>query len=350
MAEAPEAAELGLGEELVSAVAAQGLGITELWATRFEEARRDLERSAALAQQIGQPYIEYASLAHLAVADTDRSFARAAEHSRQAIDLAERHGWTDSPCTGVACAVLADMLAWQGRPEEAEPWVQRAERTMSAEAEPAARLAVLCIRGRLELVYGRDREALAAFRAADRLADRLAPSHPLVARNRAWLLYTMVRLGDTERAGQALSGLGGHDSDHVEARIAVSALRLAQDNPDAAAAALAPVLDGSAAEIPRMWLAFAFLLGAIALDALGVPMPPAMPWSARWTWPSPTARWRRSCCTRCRACWSVMPGTAPPTPPWSPRSAACSPGQGREGMGGWHPPMSGRVLGVRPPG
>ena len=271
LAEAPEAAELGLGEELVSAVAAQGLGITELWATRFEEARRDLERSAALAQQIGQPYIEYASLAHLAVADTDRSFARAAEHSRQAIDLAERHGWTDSPCTGVACAVLADMLAWQGRPEEAEPWVQRAERTMSAEAEPAARLAVLCIRGRLELVYGRDREALAAFRAADRLADRLAPSHPLVARNRAWLLYTMVRLGDTERAGQALSGLGGHDSDHVEARIAVSALRLAQDNPDAAAAALAPVLDGSAAEIPRMWLALAFLLGAIALDALGRP-------------------------------------------------------------------------------
>ena len=134
LAEAPEAAELGLGEELLSAVAAQGLGITELWATRSEEAQRDLERSVALAQQIEQPYIEYASLAHLAVADTDRSFTQADEHGRQAIDLAERHGWTDSPCTGVACAVLADMLAWQGRPEEAEPWAQRAERTMSAEA------------------------------------------------------------------------------------------------------------------------------------------------------------------------------------------------------------------------
>ena len=129
---------------MLSAVAAQGLGITELWATRSGEAQRDLERSVALAQQIGQPYIEYASLAHLAVPDMDRSFAQAAGHSRQAIDLAERHGWTDSPCTGVACAVLADMLAWQGRPEEAEPWAQRAERTMSAEAEPAARLVVLC--------------------------------------------------------------------------------------------------------------------------------------------------------------------------------------------------------------
>ena len=124
---------------------------------------------------------------------------------------------------------------------------------------------------RLELAHGRDREALAAFRAAERLADRLAPSHPLVARDRAWLLYTLVRLGDTERAEQALSGLGVHDSDRAEARIAASALRLARDNPDAAAAALAPVLDGSVSEIPRMWLALAFLLGAIALDALGDP-------------------------------------------------------------------------------
>jgi hypothetical protein len=49
LAKAPEAAGLGLGEELLSAVAAQGLGITELWATRFEEARRDLERSVVLA-------------------------------------------------------------------------------------------------------------------------------------------------------------------------------------------------------------------------------------------------------------------------------------------------------------
>jgi hypothetical protein len=40
----------------VAVVAAQGLGITELWATRFEEARRDLGRSVTLAQQIGQPY------------------------------------------------------------------------------------------------------------------------------------------------------------------------------------------------------------------------------------------------------------------------------------------------------
>ena len=269
LAETPEAAELGLSGEMVSAAALQALGRTEVWAGRFEEAQRDLERSAALARQVGLPYSEYPALAHLAVADMDHSFARAAEHSRQAIDLAERHGWTGEHCAGVAYAVLADMLAWQGRPEEAEPWIQRAERTMRAEAEPAAILAVLCIRGRLELASGRDADALAAFEAAGRLAGHLPAPRPLVTQMRAWLLCALVRLGDTERADQALAGLSEHDPGSPETRIATAALRLAQGNADAAAAALEPVLDGAASGIPWMWLAHAFLLEAIARDALG---------------------------------------------------------------------------------
>ena len=54
-------------------------------------------------------------------------------------------------------------------------------------------------------------------------------------------------------------------------RIAMAALRLAQDDPHAATAALAPVLDGSA-PVPRFDLAgSAFMLEAIARDALGDP-------------------------------------------------------------------------------
>jgi LuxR family transcriptional regulator, maltose regulon positive regulatory protein len=272
LAEAPEAAELGLSGELVSAAALMVLGRIEVWASRSEEARRDLERSATLARQAGLSYWEYASLAALAVADMGQSFALAAEHARQAIDLAERHGWADENCDGVAYAVLADMLAWQGRPEEAEPWIQRAERvarTMRTEAEPAAMLAVVCVRGRLELASGRDADALAAFEAAGRLAGHLSAPPLLVTQMQAWLLCALVRLGDTERAGQALAGLSDQDRDSPETRIATAALRLAQDNADAAAAALAPVLDGSAAGISWMWLTQALLLEAIARDALG---------------------------------------------------------------------------------
>jgi len=80
-----------------------------------------------------------------------------------------------------------------------------------------------------------------------------------------------VRLGDTERAEQALAGLGDHDRDRGEMRIATAVLRLAQHDPYAATAALAPVLDGSARVGWRSWLVEAFLLEAIAQDALGDP-------------------------------------------------------------------------------
>jgi hypothetical protein len=104
---------------------------------RSQEARRHLERSVALARQARQPNHEYGSLVHLAVAEMDQSFAQAAHRSRQAIDLAARHGWSDWSGDGVSFAVLADILAWQARPEEAQPWVLRAERARTAYAEPA---------------------------------------------------------------------------------------------------------------------------------------------------------------------------------------------------------------------
>ena len=107
-------------------------------------------------------------------------------------------------------------------------------------------LVIRYVRGMVELGRGRDREALAAFQAAERLARRLAGPHYFVPRIRALLVLTLVRLGETERAGQVLAGLGEQDRERGEIRIATAALRLAQDDPHAALAALAPVLDGSA--------------------------------------------------------------------------------------------------------
>jgi LuxR family maltose regulon positive regulatory protein len=54
-------------------------------------------------------------------------------------------------------------------------------------------------------------------------------------------------------------------------RIAAAVLRLAQDDPRAATAAVAPVLDGSAPVVWQVWLVEAFLLEAIARDSLGDP-------------------------------------------------------------------------------
>jgi LuxR family transcriptional regulator, maltose regulon positive regulatory protein len=201
----------------------------------------------------------------------DRSLARAAECSTQAIGLAERHGWTDEPSAGNVYGILGSVLAWQGLLEEAEPWIERAERTVTAEAEPTSALHVSYTRGLLELARGHDQEALAAFRTAERLTGHLAVPTFLVPLTRARLLLALVRLGETERAEQVLAGLGEQDRQCGEIRTVIAVLRLAQHDPHAATAALAPVLDGSAAPVRETWLVEAFVLEAIARDALGDP-------------------------------------------------------------------------------
>src|SRR6516164_3226132 len=238
LAEAPEAAQADLGEEL-RALALISLGGTELWVARFEEAERYLEQGIALARRIGRPYLEFTGLAY-AASTFFRSAALAVERARQAVELAERHGWADEPAAGAASAIPARVLIWQGRLEEAEPWIQHAERTLRAEAEPAVGLGIRLTRGLLELARGRDADALAAFQAADRLSVHLAEPSPGVVPNRAFLVQTLARLGETDRAEQFLAALADQDRDNGQMRMSLAALRLAQDDPPAAAAALAP--------------------------------------------------------------------------------------------------------------
>jgi LuxR family transcriptional regulator, maltose regulon positive regulatory protein len=63
-------------------------------------------------------------------------------------------------------------------------------------------------------------------------------------------MHALVRLGETGRAERALAGFGDQDRDRGELRIATAVLWLAQHNPHATMAALAPVPDGSA---PLAW-------------------------------------------------------------------------------------------------
>ncbi len=265
-AEAPDAA--GLGEDL-RALALINLGIAEYGAARFEGAEPHLEQGVALARRIGRPYLEFTGLTYQAAIEVSRSFTRGAERGRQAVELAERHGWTEESAASIAYQTLGGALTGQGRPDEAEPWVQRAERTVRPDAEPAAGVRVHSVRGLLELARGRDADALAAFGAAERLGGLLVTPHYLVTVARAWLLLALVRLGETEQAEQALAGLGEQDRDRREIRTAVAALRLTQDNPRAAITALAPALDGSTPVTSPTLHVQSYLLEAIARDALG---------------------------------------------------------------------------------
>jgi LuxR family transcriptional regulator, maltose regulon positive regulatory protein len=268
--EAPDAAQPGLGEEL-RALALAGLADTEIWTGRLDQAELHLEHAIALARRIGRPYLEFIGLVYWAEIELSRWFPRAVERSRQAIELARRHGWTDETTAGLAYMTLGSALAWQGRPEEAEAWVHRAERTIRPEAAPVSAMGVQYARGQVELARGRGADALSAFRAAERLAGRLPAPHPLARPMRAWIVHALVRLGQTEQAEQVLAGLDERDRDRGEMRIAGAVLRLARNDPQAATVQLGPVLDGATRTGWRSWLVEAFLLEAIARDALGEP-------------------------------------------------------------------------------
>ena len=260
------------GEELRT-LALLEIGNAETWTGRLDQAESHLDQAVALARRIQWPYLEFMGLVYRAEIELSRWLPQAAELSRQAIDLAERHGWTDDLFAGFAANTLGSALSWLGRLDEADAWVQRAERTFRAEADPAAAMGAHYVRGQLELGRGRAADALAALQAAERLAG----PNPLARPLRAWLVLALVRVGDTERAEQALADLSDRARDRREMRIAAAALRLAQDDPQAATRALAPVLDGSILGGWRSWPAEAFLLEAIARDTLG---DPAAAWSA----------------------------------------------------------------------
>ena len=266
-ADAPDAAQAGLSDDYRAATLIN-LGIAELWAYRLEEGERHLEQATAVAHRIERPYLEIISLANWAHLTSLRSYALAAERSVQAIELARQQGWSEESDVAVAHVVLGATMVWQGRLGEAEPWLEHADRVLRAEAQPAAGLLLYNARGLLELARGHAQEALDAFRAVERLAELLVT--PVAMRMQAFRLQTLVRLGETDRVERALAELDEEERQTGEMRIALAVLRLALDDPEAAAVALAPVLDGSAdVWNPRVEMVQACLLEAIARDALG---------------------------------------------------------------------------------
>ena len=266
----PDGPLLSLGEDL-RALTLISLGIAEVWAFRFKDANQHLEQGVALAHRIARPYLELSALAHGAELAALRSYTRGAQRSRQAIDLARQHGWSDEPFVAVAYTVLGGAMVSQGRLAEGERWLGHAARTLRPDVEPAVGMHLHYARGGLEMARGRHAEAIAAFRAARQLAETLVTPHTLATPMRAHMLQALVLLGETGRVERSLAELNPGEREGGEMRNAIALLRLAQRDPLAATAALAPVLDGSV-RVHLIWVVAAALLEAIARDELGDPV------------------------------------------------------------------------------
>ena len=267
--EAPDKLRLRLGEDL-RALTLITLGMAEVWAFRFKDANQHLEQGVALAHRIGRPYLELTGLAHGAELAAFRSYTRGAQRSRQAIELARQHGWTEEPFLAVAYAVLGGAMVAQGRLAEGERWLGHAARTLQPEVEPAVGVHLHYARGGLEMARGRHADAIAAFRTAGQLAETLVVPHTLATPMRAHMLQALVLLGQTGRVERVLAELDAHEREGGEMRTVIAVLRLAQHDPQGVKVAVAPVLDGSLRVHP-LWVVAAALLEAIAHDALGDP-------------------------------------------------------------------------------
>jgi LuxR family maltose regulon positive regulatory protein len=251
------------------ALALMNLGVTEAWSLRLADSERHLLEGAALARDIGRPYLEVACLAHLGFASTFRSFHLARQRCEEAIALAARHGWEADPVIAPAMATQANALIWTGEFDHAEIWLDRAKHATQPNGEPGVRLLVCLTSAILQAARGHGHQALAELAAAGRVQALMAGEHALSTRVTAWTIATQARLGLADQAQEALGALDDRQSAIGEIRNAAAVIRLAGQDPAAARRELRPVLDGTAPVHSYLTRVEADLLDALACRDLG---------------------------------------------------------------------------------
>jgi LuxR family maltose regulon positive regulatory protein len=268
----PSDEDIALGSDL-RAVALMNLGTAEAWSLAppdAPDAERHLREGADLAREIGRPYLEVGCLAQLGFASLVlHSFATTQRRCREAIALAERHGWGTEPVIAPALIMLAGTMVWTAEFDEGERWLQRTRQALQTDTGPDITLLLHQTAGILRAGRGRQHEALEEFGAAEHLGSQLADSQALATRTTRWLLATQARLGMTSEARASLAALEDERASSGEIRNALAVICLAEGKPAAALAAVADVLDGTAPVLGYVTVMEAHLLAGLAHLELG---------------------------------------------------------------------------------
>ena len=260
--------DIALGSDL-RAVALMNLGTAEAWTLGLPDAERHLQEGAALAREIGRPYLEVACLAQLAFASRIRLFATTRQRCHEAIALAERHGWGAEPVIAPALVTLAANLVWTGEFDEAERWLQRTRQALQTDTGPDIGQRLHLATGRLYAGRGRHREALEEISAAERLQSQMEGLHAQASQVTGWMLATQARAGLSGEARARLAALDEQEARSGEVRNADAVICLAEGEPAAALSALASALDGTAPAMGYTTVMEAHLLAGLAHRRLG---------------------------------------------------------------------------------
>jgi LuxR family maltose regulon positive regulatory protein len=260
--------EIALDSDL-RAVALMNLGVVEAWSLGNQDSERHLQEGADLARRIGRPYLEVACLSELAFASKIEPFATTRQRCREAIALAEQHGWGAEPVIAPALVNLAGALIWVGEFDEGDRWLRRATRALETDSGPLVRLLLHMGTGELLSGWRRQREALAEFRAAEHLQAQLEGSHALMPQLTSWRLAAQARLGQFSEARASLAALDAELAGSGEIGNARAVICLAEGNPAGALAAAGDVLNGMAPAIGYVTVVEALLLAGLAHRELG---------------------------------------------------------------------------------
>ena len=247
LAQPPEvrsAAEVALGSEL-RALALMNLGIVEVWSLRVAQAQAHLQEGAVVARRIGRPYLEVGCLAHLGFVVHAESFPRARDYCEEAIGLADSHGWETDQVIAPALAALGGSLTFSGEFDRAAGLLDRAERCLRPDVEPATGLLLHLARGMLEAGRTRPAAAIACFRAAEQMQSLLVTQHALAVQVRSFRVAMHLQLGQLEEAQASATAIEAEKAPWGESLTALAAVRQAQGRADETIDALAPALAGA---------------------------------------------------------------------------------------------------------
>jgi LuxR family maltose regulon positive regulatory protein len=249
------------------AITLTNLGAAELWSGDLDAAEAHLREGQAVALRAGLESMQLACVSQLAVLHAVRgALGQAVRFGSKAVDLAVQRGWSSSAQAAGGYLALAWVHYYRDDLAEASHYLDLAAATSRARPQPVT-LAVAILQARVQRARGDLAGSLATVAAARRdQTDRMPPAHLW-----RWLVLTEAELRSA--AGQAQSARAllasfQEGSPRAAEAVVLARLQLAEGDPAGAAATVSSFLDGTPPDGFLMVPAEAWLLDALAGDAL----------------------------------------------------------------------------------
>jgi LuxR family maltose regulon positive regulatory protein len=257
------------GADDARALTLSNLGAAELWAGDLDAAEVHLQEGQATALRAGLGSLRLACTSQLAVLHAMRgALGLAFRFGTDAVGFAAQRGWPSSVQAAGGHLALAWVSYHRDDLVEADRQLERTVAASRVRPERPVTLAVAMVRARLQRARGDLTGAIATMASARQELTGWRPP----ARLWRWLALTEAELrsaaGRPQPAGSLLGGLDDGEPLGAGEAVALARLQLRQADAAGAAATLAPCLDGTASGDLLVAPVEAWLLDALASDAL----------------------------------------------------------------------------------